>query len=57
MISSSEVWFVLNNGADGDDWSANNVQTGGAGAIGWVVPNRDGLGDKILSLGKSAGTV
>jgi hypothetical protein len=31
-------WYVLNNGADGDDWSRNNVQTGGAGAIGRRVP-------------------
>lgn len=31
------LWYVLNNGADGDDWSANNVRTGGAGAIGWRV--------------------
>ena len=28
-------WFVLNNGHDGDDWSRNNVMTGGAGAIGY----------------------
>lgn len=29
------VWYVQNNGADGDDWGSNNVQTGGAGALGW----------------------
>lgn len=28
-------WYVQNNGSDGADWSANNVETGGAGAIGW----------------------
>jgi hypothetical protein len=27
------VWFVRNNGGDGDDWTRNNVRTGGAGAI------------------------
>lgn len=28
------IWWVINNGADGDDWRLNNVETGGAGAIG-----------------------
>lgn len=32
------VWFVLNNGGDGDDWRLNNVVTGGAGAIGRKLP-------------------
>jgi hypothetical protein len=31
-------WYVRNNGADGDDWSHNNVTTGGAGAIGYRLP-------------------
>jgi len=31
-------WYVKNNGADGDDWSNNNVSTGGAGAIGYRLP-------------------
>lgn len=31
------IWFVRNNGRDGDDWASNNVMTGGAGAIGcWI---------------------
>jgi hypothetical protein len=34
-------WYVDNNGADGDDWSHNNVQTGGAGALGWRLPYTD----------------
>ena len=38
IIGDEAVWFIRNNGADGDDWSRNNVETGGAGAIGWVVP-------------------
>lgn len=33
------IWYVVNNGADGDDWSRNNVRTGGAGAIGWRLPH------------------
>jgi hypothetical protein len=32
-------WYVRNN--DGDDWSRNNVQTGGAGAIGYRLPMTD----------------
>ena len=28
------IWFVKNNGSDGDDWSYNNIATSGAGAIG-----------------------
>lgn len=55
VISPSRVWFVQNNGTDGDDWSRNNVQTGGAGALGWVVPNRDNLGQRIKDLGNIAG--
>lgn len=38
VISSDYIWYVRNNGADGDAWSRNNVATGGAGAIGWRVP-------------------
>ncbi len=29
------IWRLYNNGMDGDDWSRNNVRTGGAGAIGY----------------------
>lgn len=29
------VWYVQNNGGDGDNWAVNNIFTGGAGAIGW----------------------
>ena len=31
-------WYVINRGADGDDWSHNNVMTGGAGAVGYRLP-------------------
>lgn len=37
----SYFWYVNNNGADGDDWSRNNVTTGGAGAIGYRLPYTD----------------
>ncbi|OWL98960.1 hypothetical protein CBQ26_00440 [Deinococcus indicus] len=32
------VWHLRNNGMDGDFWGANNVATGGAGAIGVRLP-------------------
>lgn len=38
VVGPEYVWYVRNNGADGDDWSRNNVRTGGAGAIGWRLP-------------------
>lgn len=34
-------WYVENNGMDGDNWSYNNVVTGGAGAIGYRAPLDD----------------
>lgn len=34
VVGPRWIWYVRNNGADGDNWSANNVRTGGAGAIG-----------------------
>ena len=44
------VWYVQNNGADGDDWACNNYRTGGAGAIAWRArksPELDALLAKI----------
>jgi len=31
------LWYVQNNGMDGDNWGLNNVRTGGAGAIGYRI--------------------
>jgi hypothetical protein len=44
------IWYIKNNGANGDDWGRNNVQTGGAGAIGWRVPHDDSLEEEIRDL-------
>jgi len=44
------LWFVQNNGADGDDWSCNNVRTGGAGAIGWRVRWTDDLRARVARI-------
>jgi hypothetical protein len=38
VVGPDWIWYVRNNGADGDDWSQNNVSTGGAGGIGWRIP-------------------
>ena len=52
VIQDSWIWYIKNNGFDGDDWSRNNVQTGGAGAIGVRVPFSEELADKIRGLKK-----
>ena len=38
VVGTEYLWYVQNNGMDGDNWSLNNVRTGGAGAIGHRVP-------------------
>jgi len=38
VVGPEYLWHVQNNGMDGDNWSYNNVRTGGAGAIGYRVP-------------------
>ena len=43
VIDERYVWLVDNNGMDGDDWSRNNIRTGGAGAIGRYLPRTDEL--------------
>lgn len=47
VVSPSHLWYVQNNGADGDDWGANNVRTGGAGAIGWRIPYDAAIADQL----------
>lgn len=37
VINDRQIWYIRNNGSDGDDWSKNNIKTGGAGAIGWFI--------------------
>jgi hypothetical protein len=50
VIGPELTWYVVNNGHDGDDWSRNNVRTGGAGAIGWTKPTSQELTGTILRL-------
>jgi hypothetical protein len=50
VIEPDYIWYVRNNGGDGAMWDANNVQTGGAGAIGWRVPANEGLAAELRRL-------
>lgn len=47
VLGQHEIWHVRNNAGDGDDWSRNNVVTGGAGGIGAFVPHSDELAARI----------
>jgi hypothetical protein len=48
VVNDDEVWYLRNNGMDGDDWSRNNVTTGGAGAIGWRASRSSDLAARLL---------
>ena len=50
VITDEAIWYVLNNGADGDDWGRNNVRTGGAGAIGWKIPLNKELATELQKI-------
>jgi len=50
VVQSEAIWYVQNNGADGDNWSSNNVRTGGAGAIGWRVARIEDLVTSLYGL-------
>jgi len=50
VIQPEWIWYIRNNGFDGDDWGRNNVQTGGAGAIGVRVPYSEELAAQIREL-------
>jgi len=49
VVGPAYIWYVRNNGYDGNDWSHSNVRTSGAGAIGWRVPFDAVLAEKIRS--------
>lgn len=54
IIGTDRIWYVRNNGMDGDDWSQNNTTTGGAGAIAWWVPKTPELEQKIREAASDA---
>lgn len=51
VVGPKWIWYIQNNGADGDDWSLNNVVTGGAGAIGWRIPYSVELAEQLHHVG------
>jgi hypothetical protein len=52
IIQENYIWKIENNGHDGDNWSMNNVNTGGAGAIGVRVPYSEELAKQIRNMRK-----
>ena len=55
VVGEEWIWAIMQHGMDGDDWSANNVRTGGAGAIGWRIPTDAKLAARLLELGQEMG--
>lgn len=53
VVGKEWIWYVRNNGADGDFWGSNNVRTAGAGAIGWRVPYSPEMAADIMEIGQS----
>lgn len=52
IVINKYIWYIKNNGRDGDDWSQNNVKTGGAGAIGYRIPYDTTIAKIIISESK-----
>lgn len=50
VLAADAIWYLQNNGGDGDCWAHNNVRTGGAGAIGWQVPLDAALAAELRAL-------
>jgi len=50
VVGPEYLWYVQNNGMDGDNWNLNNVRTGGAGAIGYRVPATSPMTAELRSL-------
>lgn len=46
-VKGGTVYFITNNGMDGDRWDINNIRTGGAGAYGSQAVLTKTLADKI----------
>ncbi|MHA2642870.1 MAG: hypothetical protein V2G41_09505 [bacterium JZ-2024 1] len=49
-LTVTHLWYVVNNGHDGDDWSLNNYRTGGAGAIAWRVERTEAVNQLIKEI-------
>ena len=51
VIAADSIWAIRRNGADGDDWSCNNIP----GAIGCRVPRTEELAARLRELVGKAG--
>lgn len=47
LVKGQTVYFITNNGMDGDRWDINNIKTGGAGAYGSQTVLTENLADEI----------
>jgi hypothetical protein len=47
VVGDEYIWYIKNNGHDGDNWDYNNVVTGGAGAIGWRIDYDEDIAAEI----------
>jgi len=53
IIGKDYIWYIMNNGADGDDWGSTNIGNPGfSGEIGWRVPYLDDLANELKQLSK-----
>ncbi len=52
IFTDDSIWVIENNGADGDNWSANNIITAGAGAIGYKCKRTPELEAAIRAVGR-----
>lgn len=50
VIEKDGIWYIENNGGDGDNWELNNIRTGGAGAIGWRIPYSETLAGRLRKI-------
>jgi hypothetical protein len=50
VVGQKYIWYVQNNGMDGDNWSRNNVATGGAGGIGHRIEFDQAIADELRRL-------
>ena len=47
ILESSYIWYIINNGRKGDDYSLNNIKTTGPGAVGFRISYDEHVHDLI----------
>jgi hypothetical protein len=47
VVGTDHIWHLTGNGADGDDWSRNNVS---GGSIGYRIPIDSAIADELRHL-------